>query len=105
MQNGTSFFGGPVRNADFIAQHSKGYGDDDSVHEILQKEYELVHALRVSYPQFFTASSKMSFINDEADPEEGWNKPRDWRADTRYGALMAKVHKDPCCDPCCGFLM
>jgi hypothetical protein len=44
MQNGTSFFGGAVRKADFIAQHSKGGGDGNSVHEILQKEYELVHA-------------------------------------------------------------
>ena len=90
MQNGTSFFGGPVRKADFVAQHSKGNGDGDSVHEIMQKEYEMVAALRTSFPQFFTTESKMTFINDESDPEEGWNKPRDWRADTRYGALMAK---------------
>jgi L-iduronidase len=33
----------------------------------------------------------MTFVNDESDPEEGWNKPRDWRADTRYAALMAKT--------------
>ena len=89
-QNGTSFFGGPVRKPDFVAQHAKGSGDGDSVHEIMQKEYEMVAALRTDFPQFFTAESKMTFINDESDPEEGWNKPRGWRADTRYGALMAK---------------
>ena len=66
MQNGTSFFGGPVRKADFMAQHAKGGpAPIDQIHTILQKEYELLHALHSSFPQFFTSESKMTFVNDE----------------------------------------
>eukprot|EP00756_Hemistasia_phaeocysticola_P049560 Hpha_TRINITY_DN24063_c0_g1::TRINITY_DN24063_c0_g1_i1::g.130468::m.130468/K01217/IDUA; L-iduronidase len=86
MLNGTSFFGGAVRQTDFVGTHAKGSGDKDAVWTILRKEYEWVEELRTRFPSFIN----VSFFNDEADPLGGWSRAEEWRSDTRYAVMMAK---------------
>ena len=83
--NGTNYFTGEkgVR-LDFISFHIKGKGHSMYILEQEMLALEKIHSV---YPAF----ADLPVYNDEADPLVGWSKGEEWRADTRYAAVVAKV--------------
>lgn len=83
--NGTNYFTRErgVR-IDFLSWHLKGEG---KAQHILELERQLDAEIKMKYPTL----SQKPFYNDEADPLVGWSKPRTWRADVNYAALVVKV--------------
>jgi len=70
---------------DFISLHEKGnHGNTSAIDE---EEDKALEALRSRYPVFKTTS----FMNNEGDPEAGWNKARWWRTDSSYAATIVDV--------------
>ncbi|KAK2187637.1 hypothetical protein NP493_159g02084 [Ridgeia piscesae] len=85
--NGVNFFTGRrQRRLDYISIHKKG-SEPDNTEVMLEKESAFVEILRKHLPQLLD----IPIYNDEADPLVGWSKPRWWRADATYAAVIAKV--------------
>ncbi|GAB1597351.1 alpha-L-iduronidase-like [Argonauta hians] len=83
--HGDNFFTGTQQSRiDFISWHLKG---DGMAHRILELEKRLSNELSVKYPSLLSKP----FYNDEGDPLVGWSKPRSWRADVTYAAMVVKV--------------
>ncbi|XP_045189835.2 alpha-L-iduronidase-like [Mercenaria mercenaria] len=83
--NGINYFTGErgVR-IDFLAYHKKGSGSSDI---ILNDEISLMKNISKKYPSL----ANKPFYNDEADPLVGWSKDEQWRADSTYAAMVAKI--------------
>ncbi|KAL5022387.1 hypothetical protein ScPMuIL_001542 [Solemya velum] len=83
--NGTNYFTGErgVR-IDFLSFHRKGNG---TAKLILDSELKTMEEISRKYPSL----AGKPFFNDEADPLVGWSKPKWWRADVTYAAMVAKI--------------
>lgn len=68
----------------FISFHKKGGGSGAA---ILKQGLELAHNISIMFPSL----RRIPLANDEADPLTGWSKSEPWRADVRYGAMVAAV--------------
>ncbi|XP_029656065.1 alpha-L-iduronidase [Octopus sinensis] len=83
--HGTNLFtGNRETRIDFISWHLKG---DGMANRILKLEKRLSEEIYTKYPSL----RSKPFYNDEGDPLVGWSKPRLWRADVTYAALVVKV--------------
>ncbi|KAH3708034.1 alpha-L-iduronidase-like isoform X2 [Dreissena polymorpha] len=83
--NGTNYFTGETGiRLDFLSYHKKG---DGSSYKILEDEISLMDSISNRFP---TLADK-PFFNDEADPLVGWSQDEEWRADSTYAAIVAKV--------------
>jgi L-iduronidase len=70
---------------DFISLHEKGKSGNSSF--IDQQEFKALTDIENEFP---TLKYK-PFVENEGDPEVGWDKNRWWRADTSYAATIAQV--------------
>jgi L-iduronidase len=85
--NGTNQFTGSPGRLDFISIHYKGGGSSGGT---VEGEFQFYEWLRG--PDGGAASTwTIPFTNDEADPEVGWDKLLDWRADARYAAMVVRA--------------
>uniref|UniRef100_A0A0B7B7Z3 Fibronectin type-III domain-containing protein n=1 Tax=Arion vulgaris TaxID=1028688 RepID=A0A0B7B7Z3_9EUPU len=69
---------------DFLSFHFKGGGKGIA---ILEKELENMQYIQATYQEL----EHKPYVNNEADPMVGWNRPFEWRADPIYAGLVAKV--------------
>ncbi|XP_068083307.1 alpha-L-iduronidase isoform X2 [Anabrus simplex] len=69
---------------DFLSFHKKG---NRSGAAILRQGVQLARKIYNHYPQL----RGIPIANDEADPLTGWSHSELWRADVRYGAMVAHV--------------
>ncbi|XP_052770728.1 alpha-L-iduronidase-like isoform X2 [Mya arenaria] len=82
---GTNFFTGETGvRIDFLSFHRKGSGFSK---KIMDDEITLMSQIATKYP---TLADK-PFYNDEADPLVGWSRDEEWRADSTYASMVAKV--------------
>ncbi|XP_021935805.1 alpha-L-iduronidase isoform X2 [Zootermopsis nevadensis] len=72
---------------DFISFHKKGAASSAAV---LEQGLQFARDLSVMFPSL----GRIPLANDEADPLTGWSKSEPWRADVRYGAMVAAVIAD-----------
>lgn len=77
---------------DFIAVHEKGVrsSEEDLTPrplDMIARELKTVDYVREHHPRF----AALPFINDEADPQLGWNTTHTWRARPTYAAMIAKI--------------
>ncbi|WP_238193645.1 GH39 family glycosyl hydrolase [Methylobacterium frigidaeris] len=77
---------------DFISVHEKGVREsaEDLTPRPLRmiaRELQAVDYVRAHHPRF----ADLPFVNDEADPQLGWDTPHTWRARPTYAALIAKI--------------
>ncbi|CAG2173435.1 unnamed protein product, partial [Oppiella nova] len=85
--NGSNYLSGKKGDIklDFISLHEKGkkgqssYTDasEDKALTDIEKEFEIL--------------KQIPFVDNEGDPEAGWNQNRTWRADNRYAATVVQV--------------
>ena len=102
MANGTSLlFPAPftVRRGDFLAWHSKG---DQTAYKVMVKQAVNLAELLAAHPEIVRQDGSsdapagvrpwaLPLVNDESDPEVEWDHTLEWRADTRYPAMMAGI--------------
>jgi L-iduronidase len=77
---------------DFISVHEKGVREHEEdltprPLRMIARELQAVDYVRTHHPRF----AALPFINDEADPQLGWNTPHTWRARPTYAAMIAKI--------------
>jgi L-iduronidase len=77
---------------DFVSVHEKGAPahDEDLTPRplaMIQRELLAVAYLRENHPRL----AGLPFVNDEADPQLGWQTPHTWRALPYYAALITKI--------------
>ncbi|XP_069169007.1 uncharacterized protein [Procambarus clarkii] len=83
--NGSSIFNpASPPTIDYISFHKKGCGEAES---ILTQELETASIIRTNYPSL----RHLPLINDEGDFLKGWWRREEWRADSRYAALVARA--------------
>ncbi|XP_050714481.1 uncharacterized protein LOC126997437 isoform X2 [Eriocheir sinensis] len=73
-----------ARCLDFLSVHKKGQEDADS---ILTQELLTAGLVRRSFPNL----RHVPLVNDEGDFLKGWWRGLEWRADSRYAALVARA--------------
>ncbi|XP_063873952.1 alpha-L-iduronidase-like isoform X2 [Scylla paramamosain] len=74
----------PARCLDYISVHKKGQEDADS---ILTQELLTSAMIRST----FTNLRHVPLVNDEGDFLKGWWRGAEWRADSRYAALVVRA--------------
>lgn len=84
--------GAPAGRLDFISVHEKGAPahDEDLTPRplaMIERELQAVAYIRARHPRL----AGLPFVNDEADPQLGWQTPHTWRALPYYAALIAKI--------------
>ena len=84
--------GEPAGRLDFIAVHEKGAPahDEDLTPRplaMIERELQAVAYIRENHPRL----AGLPFVNDEADPQLGWQTPHTWRALPYYAALIVKI--------------
>ncbi|MGL4963669.1 MAG: GH39 family glycosyl hydrolase [Inquilinus sp.] len=90
---GTNFFTGETGvRLDFISVHEKGavkHPEDLTPNTvgICRHEMEAVSYIREHHPRF----ASLPFINDECDPQIGWEHYHTWHAMPYFAGLIAKV--------------
>jgi L-iduronidase len=77
---------------DFISVHEKGVRENEEdltprPLQMIARELKAIEYVRAHHPRF----ADLPFINDEADPQLGWDTPHTWRARPTYAALIAKI--------------
>lgn len=77
---------------DFISVHEKGVRENEEdltprPLQMIARELQAADYVRAHHPRF----ADLPFINDEADPQLGWDTPHTWRARPTYAALIAKI--------------
>ncbi|CAG2165638.1 unnamed protein product, partial [Oppiella nova] len=87
FMNGSNYLSGKKGDIklDFISLHEKGkkgqssYTDasEDKALTDIEKEFQIL--------------KQIPFVDNEGDPEAGWNQNRTWRADNRYAATVVQV--------------
>lgn len=70
---------------DVITFHRKGNGND--AEEILNGSIDLLKAFARKFPNLAT----FKYSNTEADPIKKWSEPRDFKADSRYAAILVET--------------
>jgi L-iduronidase len=70
---------------DIITFHRKGNGN--AAEEILNGSLDLLNEFAQKYPNL----TGFKYSNSEADPIKKWSEPRDFQADTRYGAVLVET--------------
>ncbi|XP_059485705.1 alpha-L-iduronidase [Neocloeon triangulifer] len=68
----------------FLSFHHKG---SESADQVILGTRAVIKEIRARYPKL----GNLSITNDEADPLSGWWKPREWRADVRYAAMVVRT--------------
>ncbi|XP_054164802.1 alpha-L-iduronidase-like [Oppia nitens] len=84
--NGSNFLSGKKSDIklDYLSLHEKGSKGQSSYTDYLEDK-----ALNdISY--YFNTLKNIPFVNNEGDPEVGWNRNRTWRADNRYAATIVQ---------------
>jgi L-iduronidase len=84
--------GSPGARLDFISVHEKGVRESEEdltprPLRMIARELQAIDYVRTHHPRF----AALPFINDEADPQLGWDTPHTWRARPTYAAMIAKV--------------
>ena len=84
--------GESVGRLDFISVHEKGAPahDEDLTPRplaMIERELQAVAYIRENHPRL----ADLPFVNDEADPQLGWQTPHTWRALPYYAALVVKI--------------
>jgi L-iduronidase len=77
---------------DFISVHEKGAPahDEDLTPRplaMIERELMAVAYIRENHPRL----ANLPFVNDEADPQLGWQTPHTWRALPYYAALVVRI--------------
>lgn len=77
---------------DFISVHEKGVRESQEdltprPLRMVARELQAIDYVRMHHPRF----AALPFMNDEADPQLGWDTPHTWRARPTYAAMMAKI--------------
>jgi L-iduronidase len=77
---------------DFISVHEKGVRESEEdltprPLRMIARELQAIDYVRQHHPRF----AALPFMNDEADPQLGWDTPHTWRARPTYAAMIAKI--------------
>ncbi|CAG2105156.1 unnamed protein product [Medioppia subpectinata] len=85
--NGSNYLSGKKGDIklDFISLHEKGNKGQSSYTD--QLEDKALNDMANEFPSL----KQIPFVENEGDPEAGWNLNRTWRADNRYAATVAQV--------------
>ena len=90
---GRNYFTGETGvRLDFISVHEKGAGKSDedlrpNSAGITRREGAVVQYIREHHPRF----ADTPFMNNECDPQVGWQQIHTWRAKPYYAALICKI--------------
>ena len=82
-----SLTGAPVR-WDYITAHVKG---QSTSYETVLGEWGVSALIRANPAWAAAGLGGLALSNDEGDPMVGWETPKDWRGDARYGAIIPKM--------------
>jgi len=95
---GRNYFTGETGvRLDFISVHEKGAAASrdhlqPNSRNICQRETLAFEYVREHHPRF----AGLEFMNNECDPQTGWDDPHPWRAGPYYAAIAAKIVAQHC---------
>ena len=90
---GKNYFTGETGvRLDFISVHEKGVAKSDEDLQpnsagITRREVAIVQYIREHHPRF----ADTPFMNNECDPQVGWQQIHTWRATPYYAAMICKI--------------
>ena len=89
VTRGRNYFSGKTgTRLDYFSFHSKGGKQSEGNSTILYFNEKLIIG---NLHRKYKTLRNISIYNDESDPVTGWSKPLEFRADTRYPAMVVKL--------------